>query len=128
MQHSILILPKCQHIINSIFLIFMIFLLLFPNGSQKYKISSSIIWNNWHRIKFLLRQKETNSALVYTQGWSKLNGIICNIHNKNIISDYEKEINKSNNQRISIIDSNKLNLLYELIKSDKKIKNTRECN
>jgi len=123
MEHTISKSQKRKHIINSILFIFLIFSLLFSKNSQGYETTISDFWNNCRKIKFLLPQKETICTSTFTQARSKLNETICNLLNKSIISAYEEETNRWNNQRICAIDGSKINLLHELIKVDKKTEN-----
>ncbi len=109
---------KRKRVIDSLLLVFLIFRLVFSKNTQSYGTTITEFWQNCHRMKFPLPQKQAISASSFTEARKKLNESIFIALNQRIIQACpEKTSERWFGHRLFGVDGSKVNLPRELIKA-----------
>lgn len=104
---------KRKRVLDSLFLIFLIFRLVFSKNSQGYGTTITDFWHNCHKMKFPLPQNKPISASSFAEARVKLDEDLFRVLNKRVIIAYEEEtrnLYQLEGHRIFAVDGSKMNL------------------
>jgi len=109
---------KRKRVIDSLLLVFLIFRLVFSKNTQSYGTTITEFWQNCHRMKFPLPQKQAISASSFTEARKKLDeSIFIELNRRIIQTRTEKSDERWLGHRLFGVDGSKVNLPRELIKA-----------
>jgi len=109
---------KRKRVIDSLLLVFLIFRLVFSKNTQSYGTTITEFWQNCHRMRFPLPQKQAISASSFTEARKKLNeSIFIELNQRMIQACPEKPSERWFGHRLFGVDGSKINLPRELIKA-----------
>lgn len=109
---------KRKRVIDSLLLVFLIFRLVFSKNTQSYGTTLDEFWQNCHKMKFPLPQKQPISASSFTEARKKLNeSLFIELNQRIIRTRPEKTEDRWLGHRLFGVDGSKINLPRELIKA-----------
>jgi hypothetical protein len=109
---------KRRRVIDSLLLVFLIFRLVFSKNTQSYGTTITEFWQNCHRMKFPLPQKQAISASSFTEARKKLDeSIFIELNQRIIQATPEKTAERWMGHRLFGVDGSKINLPRELLKA-----------